>query len=67
MFGDKLKDLRKEKKLTQKEVANILSVPQQTYSNWENNTREPKIETIKTIAEFYKVSSDYLLEVNLNK
>lgn len=57
----RLKELRKEKNLTQKEMSVKLNVTQQTYSDYENNKTNPDIETIITLANFFEVSTDYLL------
>ncbi len=58
----KLKELRKQKKLTQVEIAKILNMAQTTYAGYETEQREPSIDTLKQIADFYNVSLDYLCE-----
>ena len=58
---EKLKELRKERELTLREVALGLSIPLQTYAAYEHGTREPSIEMIYAICKFYDVSSDYLI------
>lgn len=60
-FGEKLKELRIEKGLTQKEVAQALSISIPTLSHWECNYQEPSFNDLKTLCRFFKVSSDYLL------
>lgn len=60
MFGDKLKQLRKQKKLTQEELANILDVARTTYSSYEQGRRMPDPEIQKRIAEYFNVSLDFL-------
>lgn len=60
-WNDKLKDLRTEKSLTMKQVAEGLSIPLQTYANYEHGTREPSIEMIVAICKFFDITSDYLL------
>lgn len=55
-----LKKERDNKKYTQKEIADILNISQQTYNNYETGKRTPDIETLIRIADFYKVSLDYL-------
>lgn len=67
MIGNKLKELRTSKNLTQEEIAKLLNVAQGSYSNYEKNKREPDYETLKKIATFYKVSIDYLLDYNISK
>ncbi len=58
----KLLELRKQKKITQSELAKILEIKQQYYSRYENNQAEPDIETLCKIADYYGVSLDYLCE-----
>lgn len=58
---EKLKDLRKEKELTLKQVSMGLSIPLQTYAAYEHGTREPSIAMIVAICKFFDVTSDYLL------
>ena len=58
---EKLVQLRKAKNLTQKEMADFLLTSQQTYSRYEKGTREPDIETIIKLADYFGVSVDYLL------
>lgn len=61
MIGSRLKSLRKEKKLTQAKLANILGVSQQSIAFYENDKREPEIKILKKIADYFDVSVDYLL------
>lgn len=56
-----LKNLRKELGLTQKEIADILHISQQTYSDYENCKTEPTGETLIAIANYYEVTVDELL------
>ena len=62
MFNDKIRYLRKHQELTQAEVADGINILQSTYSNYEQGTREPNLETLKKLANFFDVSIDYLLE-----
>lgn len=61
MFDDRLKNLRDKKKLTQKQVAEMLEINTRTYSSYENNEREPSSEVLILIADLFNVSVDYLL------
>lgn len=61
MFGDKLKELRKEQNLTQEEISEICQVAKQTISNWENNITQPPFEIVKRLAQYFGVTIDYLL------
>lgn len=60
-FSERLKELRTEKGLTLKQVSEALSIPLQTYANYEHGTREPPLDLIIAICDFYKITSDYLL------
>lgn len=60
-FGKKLKELRIEKNLSQRNLGEILSVCNQTVSFWESGNREPDLDAIVKIADFFDVSADYLL------
>ena len=60
-FKDVLKGLRIENNLTQKEIANIIDVSERTYSRYETGDREPKIDTLIKIAEYYKIPIDILV------
>ena len=59
-FGERLKDLRNERNLGQVELAKILNLSKGIISLWENNLREPKLSNLISLAEFFKVSIDYL-------
>lgn len=61
MFPERLKALRKEAKLTQKQIAKSLNIKQPTYAQWENGRTKPKGETLERFADFFNVSTDYLL------
>ncbi|WP_368490226.1 helix-turn-helix domain-containing protein [Clostridium sp. BJN0013] len=60
-FGARLKLLRKEKGLTQKELAQKLNMQNTAISKYELNQRKPDTETLLEIANFFNVSVDYLL------
>lgn len=59
--GDRLKQLRDEKKLTQEELGKIINVTKVSISGYENGNRNPDIETLHNIADYFNVSSDYLM------
>lgn len=63
---DRLKELRSEKDLTQKEFAKLLNLSQQVVSDYERGTRFPDRDTLEKIASFFNCSIDYLLG-NTNK
>ena len=60
-LGQKLKELRTLKGLTQKELADKLHVSFQTVSKWENGENEPDIATLKELASMFNCSVDYLI------
>ena len=60
-YCKRLYDLRTDNDLTQKEVAKILNTSKQGYSNYERGTRKLSIEDLIKLADFYKVSTDYIL------
>lgn len=60
-FNEKIKNLRIEKGLKQKEVAKILGVSQTCYAGYEQGYREPDFKTLKKLVVIFDVSADYLL------
>ncbi|HFL2415687.1 TPA: helix-turn-helix domain-containing protein [Clostridioides difficile] len=61
LFSKNLKDLRIKKGLTQEQVAKDLMTTKVSIGRYENGTKEPKIETLKSLSNYYNVSVDYLL------
>ncbi|MGT2816076.1 helix-turn-helix domain-containing protein [Streptococcus intermedius] len=61
MFTERLKALRKEAGLTQKEIASKLNISQAAYAQWENGVKRPARENLTTLANILKTSTDYLL------
>lgn len=60
VFSKRLKELRKEKKLTQKEIAEQIGIKQNSYSDWETGKNEPNFENLIKLADFFEVSLDWL-------
>ena len=58
---NRLKELRKEKGLTQKELASELSIPLRTLQSWENGERKIKPDKAQALADYFDVSVGYLL------
>lgn len=58
---ERLKALRKENNYLQKDLADFLSISKSAYGYYEQGRNEPDIQTILKLAEFYNVSTDYLL------
>lgn len=56
----RIRELREDKDLLQKDIANILNVSQRGYSHYENDTNIP-IDILIKLAEYYKTSTDYIL------
>lgn len=63
-FGENLKNLRKQRNLTQEKLADFLGISFQTVSKWERGDTYPDITTLPDIASFFKVSVDELLGIN---
>ena len=59
-FGERLKSLRLQAKLTQTEVADKVGVSQPQYARWEAGKRKPSTETLEKFANFFGVTMDYL-------
>lgn len=60
-FGQRLKMLRDEKKITQGDLAEYLGVGRPTVAGYETKGKQPSFEILKNIADFFDVSLDYLL------
>ncbi len=57
----RLKELRLEKGLNQKEFADMVDTTQRNVSNWENGNSEPDIQTLLKMSKFFEVTVDYFL------
>jgi len=57
----RLKDLREDADLSQRELAAYLNIKQNTYSQYENGQRQIPLEALIALARFYKTSVDYIL------
>ncbi len=66
-FGNKLKELRMEKNLTQEQIANIFGIARITYNHYETQERVLPLERLNDIANYYTVSIDYILGLNNTK
>lgn len=60
-FSEKLKELRKEKGLTQIKISQVLGVSATAYAGYEQGYREPPLSIIKDLADFFECSIDYLI------
>lgn len=61
MLNDRIKELRKAFGISQVELAKALNVSKQCVSNWENDNVLPSIEMLVKLAEYFNVTTDYLL------
>ena len=57
----RIRDLREDADKTQKEIAEILHIKQNTYSQYENGQRQIPIDFLIILARYYKTSTDYIL------
>ena len=62
VFGQNLRTLRTGEALSQRELGNRLSVCNQTVSFWESGKREPDLDSLLKIAEYFNVTTDDLLK-----
>ena len=62
----RLKDLREDHDLVQKEIASYLSIDQRVYSNYETGKREIPTRFVVALAKYYKTSTDYILGLTDN-
>ena len=60
-FGELLSELRKDRNMTQRDLAQVLYVTTGTISNYENGAHFPDVEKLIDISEFFGVTTDYLL------
>lgn len=60
-FRERLKELRAEKKVSQKKLAKIIGTNNSSVCDWERGRSEPSIELIIKICDYFEVSADYFL------
>ena len=60
-LGEKIRNLREDRDMTQAEVGKLLNKSQQGYSHIESGRAELKIEDLATLCRFYDLSADYLI------
>lgn len=61
MYFKRLKDLREDKDMYQKQIANILNIHQQNYSRYETGEKTMPIEKLIILADFYDTTIDYIV------
>lgn len=59
-FAERLKLLRKERRLTQEKMAELTGISKSSISMYENGNRIPELETFESLADFFNVNMDYL-------
>ena len=64
MIYKRIRDLREDRDLTQKELARALSCSQQVYSNYELGQRDVPTDILIKLSRFYRVSVDYILGIS---
>ena len=62
MLGQNIRKLRKEKNMSQSELAKLLGVSQRTISSYEQNTAKASFDTMTEIADYFRVPLDYFAE-----
>ena len=62
----RIKDLREDNDITQKEIAEYLHIKQNTYSQYENGQRQIPINFLIALAKYYNTSTDYILGLTNN-
>ena len=67
MYIKRLKDLRIDNDLYQKQIANLLKITRQQYGLYESGKRDIPVDLLIKLADFYNVSIDYMLERTKNK
>jgi len=63
----RIKDLREDADLTQKEIADFLNIKQNTYSQYENGQRQLPLDALIKLAHYFDTSTDYILEITNDK
>lgn len=61
MLSTRLKTLRTQHRKTQQDLADVLGISRQGYAKYENNLGEPDNSTLSKLADYFNVSTDYLL------
>ncbi|ACT01155.1 helix-turn-helix transcriptional regulator [Paenibacillus sp. JDR-2] len=61
-MGDRLKELRRERSLSQEIVAQSIGITRSAYSHYEINNRQPVYETLIKLASFFEVTTDFIID-----
>ncbi len=65
-FAEKMIELRKQQNLSQQDLADRLGVSRQAISRWETGAVQPLADSVKSLAQVFQVSTDYLLNDDLD-
>ncbi|MDE7215617.1 MAG: helix-turn-helix domain-containing protein [Clostridia bacterium] len=65
IFGERLRELRLEKGMTQSSLAKLISVDRRTIGNWENDLREPDLETLVKLVKVLNTNAEFLLGLDI--
>ena len=65
-YNDRIRELREDHDLTQRQIAEVLGIKQQVYSNYELGFRSLPIEHLIKLCKYYNVSSDWILGLDNN-
>ena len=63
----RIKDLREDADITQKQLADFLNIKQNTYSQYENELRQLPLDTLIKLAQYFNTSTDYILGLTNEK
>ena len=63
MIYKRIRDMREDRDLTQKQIAEYLNIAQRTYSGYENGSRNIPVQIVVELALYYNTSTDFLLNV----
>ena len=66
-LNENIKQLRQSRNLSQVDLAKALGVTKQSISNWENNNIQPSIDMLIRLAQFFSVSTDFMLGLDQRK
>ncbi|MFZ4452051.1 helix-turn-helix domain-containing protein [Salibacterium aidingense] len=60
-FGDRLRHLRKQKNITQNQLAKLFKISESAVGMYERNERNPSFDLVNNLAKYFEVTTDYLL------
>ncbi|QDI92483.1 XRE family transcriptional regulator [Salicibibacter halophilus] len=66
-LGERIKQIRKEENISQQKLANVLKITPRQLRRYENNEFEPNLETLKSLADYFNISLDYLVGRSNNR